>query len=202
MTLVMNKDKVKNILFFNKKVIETNSFKNSKYNYILDNRIDDLLVFPNEEDVKFNYKKNADEIYKEIRKDGKFCEGLFASYIKDSLYTCDAILKIESSMTRSKKMYGFATLKFMKSSKSLYIDTICTNIDIKGTGSYIINLLSNMAEELSLGSIKLNYATKAVPFYLKTNFECDDVCKMIKEINIPKTKKNKKSVNKTRRKKL
>ena len=43
----------------------------------------------------------------------------------------------------------------------------------------------------------------ALPFYLKTNFECDPLCKMKKEITggASKTRKNRKTLNsKTRRK--
>ena len=93
-----------------------------------------------------------------------------------------AILRVESSMTRSKKINGFATLKFYKSSKSMYIDVICTNTDIKGTGTYIINLLNKICKVLSLENIKLSSATQALPFYLKTDFECDPLCKMIKTV--------------------
>jgi hypothetical protein len=111
-------------------------------------------------------------------------------------------------MTRSKKLNGFATLKFMKSSKSLYIDTICTNTDIKGTGSFMINFLSNVSKELSLDGIKLNSVTEAVPFYLKMQFECNPTCKMIKTFEggasnpknkTPKNKTNKTNKNKSRK---
>ena len=174
--------------------------------YLLENATD-LEVFPKEESKESEkdklFKKARDSIYTEIKNTKKFCDGLYMSFVKDSLKTCDAILKIESSMTRSKQMYGFAAINFLRNSKSLYIDTVCTNTDIKKTGTYIINVLTKICQQLSIESIKLSSATQAVPFYLKTEFECDDVCKMIKTIEIKKTKKNRKNTkggnSKTRR---
>lgn len=201
---IINTDQINNILFFNPNIIKKNDYKRSKYNQLLENP-GDLIIYPNEEDSEKTrislFKKFRDELYKDIRKSGKLCDGLSALYVKDSLKDCDFILRIESSRTRSKKINGFATLKFLRNSKSLYIDTICTNQDIKGTGTYIINLLSKLCNDLSLEHIKLSSATKAVSFYLKTNFECDPLCKMVKDIKGGnKTKRNNKnSHNRTNR---
>jgi len=196
MASVINTDKLNNILFFNPAIIKKNDYKHNKYNFLLENT-SDLTIYPNKDDsekMKTSlYKKFRDELYKNIRSSKKFCDGLQASYVKDSLKDCDAILRIESSMTRSKKINGFATLKFLKNSKSLYIDVICTNTDIKGTGSYMIKLLTKLCDEISLEHIKLSSATQALPFYLKTDFECDPLCKMIKDI---------KGGNKTKRRHL
>jgi len=193
MTSIINTDKINNILFFNPKVIKENAYKRGKYNQILENP-GNLTIYPEEEETEkkkiSSFKKFRDELYRGIRKSGNFCDGLHALYVKDSLKDCDAILRIESSMTRSKKINGFATLKFYQSSKSLYIDVICTNKDIKGTGSYIIKLLSKMCEDISLEHIKLSSATQAVPFYLKTDFECNTMCKMIKTVGGNRTRKN------------
>lgn len=193
MVSVINTDKINNILFFNPSIIKKNDYKNSKYNFLLENS-SDLTIYPNQDDSEKKkislFKKFRDELYKDIRASKKFCDGLQASYVKDSLKDCDAILRIESSMTRSKKINGFATLKLLRSSKSLYIDVICTNTDIKGTGSYMIKLLTKLCDDISLEHIKLSSATQALPFYLKTDFECDPLCKMIKDI---------KGGNKTRR---
>ena len=153
----------------------------------------DLTIFPNEEDSEKKktslFKKFREELYKDIRSSKKFCDGLQAAYVKDSLKDCDAILRVESSMTRSKKINGFATFKLLKNSKSLYIDVICTNTDIKGTGSYMIKLLTKLCDDISLEHIKLSSATQALPFYLKTDFECDPLCKMIKDIKGGKTRR-------------
>jgi hypothetical protein len=64
----------------------------------------------------------------------------------------------------------------------MYIDVICTNKEIKGTGSYMIKLLNKICKELSIANIKLSATESAVPFYLKTDFECNPLCKMIKEV--------------------
>ena len=185
--LKFNPDKINKIMFFNPNIIKENSYKRNKYNLLLENQNEEqIIVYPNENDSEKQkvsaFKKFREENYKEIRKSGKFCNGLTALYIKDSLNECDLIVRIESSMTRSKKLIGFATIKFLKNSKSLYIDTICTNTDVKGTGSYMITFLTEICDELSLDSIKLNSATQAVPFYLKTEFECDPTCKMIRTL--------------------
>jgi hypothetical protein len=165
----------------------------------------DLMVYPSEEDSERKsisaFKKFRDELYKGIRSSGKFCDGLKAGFVKDSLRDCDAILRVESSMTRSKKINGFATLKFYKGSKSLYIDVICTNTEIKGTGSHMIKLLNKICNEIGIEHIKLSATESAVPFYLKTEFECDPLCKMIKDVKGgSKTRKNRGgSHNKTSR---
>jgi hypothetical protein len=57
----------------------------------------------------------------------------------------------------------------------------------------MVNLLSKIGKEISLENIKLNSATPAVAFYLKTNFGCDPLCKMKKDItggSNNKTRKN------------
>ena len=164
-----------------------------------------MHIYPKQDDTEKQkisaFKKFRTELYKDIRSSDKFCDGLQAGFIKESLSTCDFILRVESSQTRSKKINGFATLKFIKGSKSLYIDVICTNTDIKGTGTYMINLLSDISDILSLKSIKLSSATQAVPFYLKTDFRCDPLCKMKKEISGgAKTRKNKRTHNSRTRK--
>ena len=199
MTTVIKTDKINNIIFFNPKIIKDNEYKRGKYNKILDTNDEKLTVFPNEDETEAKkvslFKSFRESLYKDIRKSGKFCDGLSALYVKDSLKDCDAVLKIESSWTRSKKINGFTTLKFFKNSKSLYIDVICTSKDIKGVGTYIMNLLTDLCKKLSFDSIKLSSATQAVPFYLKTDFECNPMCKMIKMVGGNKTRKNRDNSN-------
>jgi len=204
MTTVINTNKINNILFFNPKIIKDNDYKREKYNHLLIEKPEDFIILPTEDKTEREknneFKKFREHLYKGIRSSGKFCSGLAASYIKDSLIECDAVLRVESSITRSKKINGFATLKFYKGSKSLYIDVICTNTEIKGTGTYIINLLNDFCKENGLKNIKLGSATQAVPFYLKTNFECNPLCKMIKPVSGgSKTRRNRSnSHNKTK----
>jgi hypothetical protein len=203
----INIDKINNIIFFNPKFLK-NDYKRAKYNQLVKTP-SNVTIYPNENENEKKrislFKKFRDELYKDIRSSGKFCDGLQALFVKESLNDCDFILRIESSQTRSKKINGFATLKFFRNSKSLYVDVICTNSDIKGTGTYMVNLLSKICDTLSLQQIKLTSATKAVPFYLKTEFECDPLCKMVKTIEggaTSKTRRNKKFTHKkTARKK-
>ena len=204
MTNVINPNKINNILFFNPKIIKENDYKRGKYNHLLIEKPEDFIILPSEDKTEreknSEFKKFREHLYKGIRSSGKFCSGLAASYIKDSLIECDAILKVESSITRSKKINGFATLKFYKGSKSLYIDVICTNTDIKGTGTYIIKLLNDFCKENGIENIKLSSTTQAAPFYLKTDFECNPMCKMIKDVTGgSKTRRNRSnSHNKTK----
>jgi hypothetical protein len=208
MTTIINVDKINNIIFFNPRTIKDNNYKYGLYdNLLFDNSQIDLEIYPNKDDTEQKkvsaFKKFRDILYKDIRSSGKFCDGLNNGFVKDSLKDCDAILRVESSMTRSKKINGFATLKFYKGSKTMYIDVICTNTDIKGTGTYIINLLNKICKDISIKNIKLSATETALPFYLKTDFECDPLCKMKKEITggASKTRKNRKTLNsKTRRK--
>ena len=134
-TTVINTNKINNILFFNPKIIKDNDYKRGKYNHLLEDTQSDLIILPSENTTErkkvSEFKKFREHLYKNIRSSGKFCSGIQAGYVKDSLRDCDAILRVESSMTRSKKINGFATLKFYKGSKSLYIDVICTNTDVK-----------------------------------------------------------------------
>lgn len=203
MTLFIDKDRTNNIFFFNPTIIKENGYKRNKYTQLLDDP-DELIIYPSvEEESERNkvsqFKKFRDNLYKGIRSSGKFCDGLQALYVKDSLKDCDAILRVESSRTRSKKINGFATIKFMRNSKTLYIDVICTNTDIKGTGSYIIKLLSDVCDKLSIEHIKLSSATTALPFYLKTDFECDPLCKMVKDIQGGGSKKTRRIHHKIHR---
>ena len=207
MANVINQNKVNNILFFNPKIIKENDYKRGKYNHLLIEKPEDFIILPTEDKTEreknSEFKKFREQLYKGIRSSGKFCSGLAASYIKDSLIECDAILKVESSITRSKKINGFATLKFYKGSKSLYIDVICTNTDVKGTGTYMINFLNKISNEISIENIKLSATESAVPFYLKTKFDCNPLCKMIRHVSGGgnKTRRNKRnSHSKTLRK--
>ncbi len=195
MTTVINTNKITNTLFFNPKNIKDNDYKRGKYNHLLEDTQSDLIILPSENTTErkkvSEFKKFREHLYKDIRSSGKFCHGIQARFVKDSLADCDAILRVESSMTRNKKINGFATLKFYKGSKSLYIDIICTNTDIKGTGSYMIKLLNDFCKENGLENIKLSSLTQSVPFYLKTDFECNPMCKMIKDVTGgSKTRKN------------
>ena len=205
MANVINPNKINNILFFNPKIIKENDYKRGKYNHLLIEKPEDFIILPSEDKTEreknSEFKKFREHLYKGIRSSGKFCSGLAASYIKDSLIECDAILKVESSITRSKKINGFATLKFYKGSKSLYIDVICTNTEIKGTGTFIFKLLNNLCKKMSIENIKLSATESAVPFYLKIDFECNPLCKMIKNVTGGgnKTRRNKNnSHNKTK----
>jgi hypothetical protein len=196
MTTVINTNKINNILFFNPKIIKDNDYKRGKYNNLLEDTQSDLIILPSENITErkkvSEFKKFRENLYKGIRSSGKFCDGIQSRFVKESLRDCDAVLRVESSMTRSKKINGFATLKFYKGSKSLYIDIICTNTNIKGTGSYMIKLLNDFCKENGLENIKLSSLTQAVPFYLKTDFECNPMCKMIKDVTGggSKTRKN------------
>ena len=204
MANVINPNKINNILFFNPKIIKDNDYKRGKYNHLLIEKPEDIIILPTEDKTEreknSEFKKFREQLYKNIRSSGKFCSGIQAGYVKDSLRDCDAILRVESSMTRSKKINGFATLKFYKGSKSLYIDVICTNTDIKGTGTYIIKLLNDFCKENGIENIKLSSTTQAAPFYLKTDFECNPMCKMIKDVTGgSKTRRNRSnSHNKTK----
>ena len=205
MTNVINPNKINNILFFNPKIIKENDYKRGKYNHLLIEKPEDFIILPTEDKTEreknSEFKKFREQLYKGIRSSGKFCSGLAASYIKDSLIECDAILKVESSITRSKKINGFATLKFYKGSKSLYIDVICTNTEIKGTGTFIFKLLNNLCKKMSIENIMLSATESAVPFYVKIDFECNPLCKMIKNVTGGgnKTRRNKNnSHNKTK----
>ena len=201
MTTVINTNKINNILFFNPKIIKDNDYKRGKYNHLLEDTQSDLTILPSENTTErkkvSEFKKFREHLYKGIRSSTKFCNGIQARFLKESLRDCDAILRVESSMTRSKKINGFATLKFYKGSKSLYIDIICTNTDIKGTGSYMIKLLNDFCKENGLDNIKLSSLTQAVPFYLKTDFECNPMCKMIKDVTGGgnKTRRNRSNSN-------
>ena len=173
MTTIININKINNILFFTPKVIKENDYKRSKYQKLL-NESNEIEIYPKQDDTEkqkiSEFKKFRDKLYKDIRSSKKFCDGLKAGFVKDSLKECDAILRVESSMTRSNMINGFATLKFYKGTKSMYIDVICTNTDIRGTGTYMINLLNKICKEISIENIKLSATESAVPFYLKTNF--------------------------------
>jgi hypothetical protein len=193
---LINTEKVNNVIFFNPKSLKESDFIRKKYDIL--QLEEDFVIHPTDHDTEkqkiSSFKKFRENLYKDIRNSDKFCDGLKALFVKDSLKDCDFILRIESSQTRSKKINGFATLKILKYNKSLYIDVICTNTDIKGTGTHMVNLLSNLCKSIGLESIKLSATESAVPFYLKNEFECNPLCKMIKHIGGSKTKKNRNSI--------
>jgi hypothetical protein len=61
----------------------------------------------------------------------------------------------------------------------------------------MIKLLNDFCKENGLENIKLSSLTQAVPFYLKTDFECNPMCKMIKDVTGGgnKTRRNRSNSN-------
>lgn len=134
-----------------------------------------------------------------IRNSGRFCEGINMDFVKESLVSADAILLV----AEKKAVYGFATLVFKSDENLLYIDLICTNIEVKGCGTYMLEMLKELSGIVGLASIQLSSVTSAVPFYLKNQFECDGLCTL--RLKVPKlkfksskSKSNKSKSNKTK----
>ena len=140
-----------------------------------------VAEIPHEDEL---FESVKDNIVGYVTRTEEFCTNLTPEYISDSLDDCDAVLRIESSAIRNKILYGFAIIAFKDS--ELYIDTICANSSVKGAGTYMIQLLTDIARHSGLSSITLNSVTSAVGFYIKQGFRCngdDGLCPMSKTIS-------------------
>lgn len=104
--------------------------------------------------------------------DDKFCKNINSRYIDNSLKESDAILVISSNETilPNGTIYGFALLKFDEKYNAIYIDLICTNVHIKGSGELLITLLEQIADEIFMEYIYLFSVDTAVNFYKKYGF--------------------------------
>lgn len=122
----------------------------------------------------------GEEIVKAVSAEpNKLCVGLKIERIKHSVSNSDVIICVKNE---SNKIIGFTTLKILGDSQTLYVDVICANSDNKGIGSYIMDLVTTIAEKSSLSEIKLDSVTNSVGFYIKKGFSCDKLCKMKKTV--------------------
>jgi hypothetical protein len=131
-----------------------------------------------------SYDELTQTLFKDIKK-YKFCDGVNYGFIKESLEFCDLMVILKDPI--SFKLVGFCTLMFK--AKHVYLDVICTNPKTKGVGTEILNVLDKINKVLKIEYIKLESITSAMPFYLKKDFECDNVCKMERFKGIEKTPK-------------
>lgn len=152
-------------------------------NYVKENISNKLAtkfnnIFPN--NLPISFQEFGQKIIDAFRLEpNKLCKGLKFERINQTLLNSDAILVVLTN----NKVIGFATLKFLGDSQILYIDVICANLDHKGIGSLMMDLITLIAENSSLSEIKLDSVTNAVGFYLKKGFSCDKLCKMKKSVN-------------------
>ena len=131
-----------------------------------------------------SYDELTRTLFKDIKK-YKFCDGVDYGFIEESLEFCDLMVILKDPI--SFKLVGFCTLMFK--AKHVYLDVICTNPKTKGVGTEILNVLDKINKVLKIEYIKLESITSAMPFYLKKDFECDNVCKMVRFEAIEKTPK-------------
>lgn len=198
---VIDKTKVTNHIYFNPTSIKEEFGDVSNIKTLLETR-DHLSIHPTDAEMpkgRAIYYSISKNIYDVIRNSGRFCEGINMDFVKESLVSADAILLV----AEKKAIYGFATLVFKSDENLLYIDLICTNIEVKGCGTYMLEMLKELSGIVGLASIQLSSVTSAVPFYLKNQFECDGLCTL--RLKVPKlkfksskTKSNKTKNNKTK----
>jgi hypothetical protein len=181
--ILLDEKNISNNIFFNPLSIIDKSNDNSNIKTILETK-ENLSIHPNETEIKHQkhlYIELCKKMYNNIKQSDNFGEGINLEFISTSLKEADAILFIETIETNSrdnKTIYGFSTLNFINFKNVLHLDLICSNNNVKGCGSYILNLLKEICAFVNLDSIILNSVTSAIPFYLKNHFICDELCKM------------------------
>jgi len=178
---------------------------------LLDDDANINLYHNNNESQPNSYKNVTDYIYRIIDKSAFLCKGLNPEYILDSINGADAVVVVGSSMNilPNGNIFGFALIQFDEKYNSIYIDVICSHIGIKGAGEILIKALEYISEKLFITEIYLTSVKDAITFYKKYGFikqdnDCNDMCIMMKTLKKKggrkrKTRKNKKSLNKTRR---
>jgi hypothetical protein len=180
---LLNLVRVKNFLYFNPTEIEDEFGDITNIKTILESKPINLSIHPKQEEIQFKTELHAQiskNIIDNVSDTDKFCDGINDAYIEQSIIDSDAVLVIET--TRDKILYGFATLKFIISKNTLYIDLICTNTDVKGVGTHILKLIDEICKITSINNITLKSVTSAVTFYLKNNFVCQGQCNLKKKL--------------------
>ena len=192
-----NNTNTKTYIYF--KPTEGNNLDDIKMLLGDDGKID---VYPNSEDVNpYNsYKNVTDYIYRIINNSRFLCRGLNPEYILDSFDTADAVVIIGSSINilPNGNIYGFALINFDEEHNSIYIDVICSHIGIKGAGDILITAIQDISKKLFMTKIHLKSVKSAILFYEKYGFTkydnlCDDMCVMIKSMNIKNGGKRRKT---------
>jgi len=181
---------------------------------LLDDDANINLYHNNNESESNSYKNVTDYIYRIIDKSGFLCKGLNPDYILDSIDDADAVVVVGSSMNilPNGNIFGFALIQFDEKYNSIYIDVICSHVGIKGAGDILIKALEYISKKLFMTEIYLTSVKSAITFYEKYGFTkydklCNDMCIMIKSLKKRggrkrKTRKNKKSLKRTRKKHL
>jgi len=110
------------------------------------------------------------------------CGDINMGYIHGKVSKSHAYIKI--SAKGSNKLCGFALLNINFTLKFIEIFAICADKTYKGVGTYIIDCLLKLANQLNFNVIKLSAITNAVPFYLKNGFNCaEHGCVLILDLN-------------------
>ena len=191
---IINPAKVTNYIYFNPTSIQEEFGDVSNIKTLLETR-DNLSIHPTDSERSKGraiYRNISKNVYDVIKNSGRFCEGINLEFVKTSLLQADAILLV----AEGKSIAGFATLIFNSKDNLLYIDLICTNIEVKGCGTYMLEMLKELSGIVGLASIQLSSVTSAVPFYLKNNFTCDDLCTL--RLKVPKMAFKSKSKSKSK----
>jgi hypothetical protein len=138
--------------------------------------------------------KSIQETIKRVIEYNDFCEGIGVNFKNDSIRDADAIILMEEVKIRNRRICGFCAVNFKKD--YIYLDLICANAQIRGSGTIMLENLDKIANALSLTEIKLSSVTNALAFYMKKEFECDDLCPMKRPVTPRVTKRRTQSLSK------
>lgn len=137
------------------------------------------------------------------------CDTINKEYIADAIKDCDAVFEAIGYIDNKPTIMGVALLYFKLNESALFIDILCSNRNVSGVGSKMIEYLDALCGYLKLRGVnllglELNSLTGALGFYVKTNFICydeasgDDTCKMVRRISNIYKESNKPSRSRSR----
>ncbi len=167
------------------------------------------LVFIAEDDLKsavpdtFEYADKGDipshksYIMNEV-KNNELCAGINKEYLKDALDDALFILYIIKT-TRPRTIEGVVIVKDHKDNESIYVDILCGSSNYKGVGSFLLDIVSDIAKKMNKKGVILSSLTQSVGFYIKKGFKFVDTCNM--RLNLKGGKRSRRSTRRLRRRK-
>jgi hypothetical protein len=110
------------------------------------------------------------------------CMGLRKKYITDSIMDDDInlILVVYKKTAATSRVIGLALVQLYDA--KFEIDVLCGSTEIKGLGTYLIQLVKEIGLRYDKTELTLSSVTEALGFYTKQGFECDSLCPMKLEI--------------------
>lgn len=107
----------------------------------------------------------------------QLCNNLNTEYVIKSIDNCDAMIALEQ---KNGEIMGICIM--FNKNRTLYIDVFCTNVEYRGIGAYMMNLIKSFAIKAGISDIALCSLQSAEGFYTKMHFEKNSITECEREL--------------------